>query len=45
MNFSYKNIDNAYSLIQDQIIKTPLITNDFINKKLKSKVFFKLENL
>ena len=45
MSFSYKNIDNAYNLIQDQIIKTPLITNDFINKKLNSKIFFKLENL
>ena len=45
MNFSYKNIDTAYSQIKNQIIQTPLISNDFINKKLNSKVFFKLENL
>ena len=45
MNFSYKNIDNAYSKIKNQIIKTPLISNDYINKKLDSKIFFKLENL
>ena len=45
MNFSYKNIDTAHSQIQDQIIKTPLISNDYINQKLNSKVFFKLENL
>ena len=45
MNFSYKNIDNAYSKIKNQIIKTPLISNDYINKKLDSKIFFILENL
>ena len=45
MNFSYKNIDTAYSQIKDQIIQTPLISNNYINKKLNSKVFFKLENL
>ena len=45
MNFSFKNIDDAYSKIKNQIIKTPLLTNDYINKKLDSKIFFKLENL
>ena len=45
MNFSYKNIDAAYIQIKNQIIQTPLISNDYINKKLNSKVFFKLENL
>jgi len=45
MNFSYKNIDIAHSQIKNQIIQTPLISNDYINKKLNSKVFFKLENL
>ncbi|MDC0232513.1 threonine/serine dehydratase [Pelagibacteraceae bacterium] len=45
MNFSYKNIDTAHSQIKNQIIQTPLISNDYINKKLNSKVFFKLENL
>ena len=45
MNFSYKNIDTAHSEIKDQIIQTPLISNDYINKKLNAKIFFKLENL
>ena len=45
MNFSCKNIDAAHSQIKNQIIQTPLISNDYINKKLNSKVFFKLENL
>ena len=45
MSFSYKDIDRAYSIIQDQVIKTPLLTNESINKKLNTKIFFKLENL
>ena len=45
MNFSYKNIDIAHSQIKNQVIQTPLISNDYINKKLNSKVFFKLESL
>ena len=45
MNFTFKNIDAAYSQIKNQIIQTPLISNDNINKKLSSKIFFKLENL
>ena len=45
MVFSYKNIDIAHNQIKDQIIKTPLISSDFLNKKLNSTVFFKLENL
>ena len=45
MNFSYKNIDTAHSEIKDQIIQTPLISNDYINKTLNANIFFKLENL
>ena len=45
MNFSYQNIDTAHSQINNQIIQTSLISNDYINKKLNSKIFFKLENL
>ena len=45
MNFSYKHIDIAHNQIKNQIIQTPLISNDYINKKLNSKVYFKLENL
>ena len=45
MHFSYKNIDVAYSAIKNQIIQTPLISRDYINTQLNSKIFFKLENL
>ena len=45
MDFSYKNIDNAHNHIESLVTKTPLISNDYINKKLNSKIFFKLENL
>ena len=44
-NFSYLNIEDAYQRIQQKIIKTPFITNDYINQKLEAKVYFKLENL
>ncbi len=45
MDFSFKNIDQAYKLINNLVIKTPLVTNDFINNLLEAKVYFKLENL
>ena len=45
MNFSYKNIDSAYAKIKNHIIRTPLISSDYINTQLNSKIFFKLENL
>ena len=40
-----KEIEKAYSRIRSLIIKTPLITNETINKKTNSKIYFKLENL
>ena len=43
--FNYLNIEEAYENIKHKLIKTPLITNDYINKILNSKVYFKLENL
>ncbi len=43
--FNYLNIQEAYENIKHKLIKTPLITNDYINKILNSKVYFKLENL
>ncbi len=45
MDFSYKNIDTAHNHIENLVTRTPLISNDYINKKLNSKIFFKLENL
>ena len=44
-DFNYNLIDKAYNVIKEHVIKTPLVTNDNINKLLGSKVFFKLENL
>ena len=44
-DFSYLNVDNAYKLINQKVIKTPLITNDYINNLLEAEIYFKLENL
>ena len=38
-------IDKAYERIQSLIVKTPLISNEIINKKVNANVYFKLENL
>ena len=45
MNISFIDIENAYEKIKNSVIKTPLITNDYINNLLNSEVYFKLENL
>ena len=45
MIISVKSIENAYSKIKNSIIKTPLVSNDFINNFLDAEVYFKLENL
>ncbi len=44
-NFNYKNIEKAHKKIEGKVIKTPLISNDFINNLLNAKIYFKLENL
>ncbi|MDC3184091.1 threonine/serine dehydratase [Pelagibacteraceae bacterium] len=44
-DFSYLNVDNAYKLINQKVIKTPLVTNDYINNLLEAEIYFKLENL
>ena len=43
--FNHINIENAYEGIKSQVLKTPLITNEYINNLTKAKVYFKLENL
>ncbi|PPR54365.1 MAG: L-threonine dehydratase catabolic TdcB [Alphaproteobacteria bacterium MarineAlpha5_Bin6] len=40
-----KDIEKAYRRIKAIISKTPLITNDTINKNTNSEIYFKLENL
>ena len=45
MDFSFKDIINAYKSINNLIVNTPLVTNDYINKLLNAEVYFKLENL
>lgn len=44
-DFDYKKINEAYKLISTQILKTPLVTSDYINHLLNAKIYFKLENL
>ena len=44
-DFDFSNIEKAYKIIKDDVIRTPLITNEYINNQVKGKVFFKLENL
>ena len=41
----FKAIDEAYKRIKDQVLRTPLITSEYINKLLNAQVYFKLENL
>ena len=44
-SFNKNKIDKAYERIKKLVLKTPLISNDQINKKFNAKIFFKLENL
>lgn len=41
--FSFQDIDDAYTHIKDKIVKTPLITNNFFNNLLESNIYFKCE--
>ena len=43
--FNHTNIDQAYELINTFIIKTPLVSNDYINQITGGNILFKLENL
>ena len=44
-NFDYRRIDNACKQINSYVLKTPLITSEYINNLTNAKVYFKLENL
>lgn len=44
-DFDYTRIDQAYERISSQVLRTPLITSEYINNLLEAKVYFKLENL
>ena len=43
--FNHTNIDQAYDLINTNIIKTPFVSNDYINQITGGNILFKLENL
>ena len=43
--FNHSNIDQAYDLINTNIIKTPFVSNDYINQITGGNILFKLENL
>ena len=45
MELGYKNVEIAYSKIKNNILNTPLISNDYINDLLNAEIYFKLENL
>ncbi len=45
MSLTFKQIENAYDKIKNSILKTPLVSNDYINNLLEAEVYFKLENL
>jgi threonine dehydratase len=44
-DFDHNVIDEAYKRINEQVLKTPLVTNEYINNLLDAQVYFKLENL
>jgi len=45
MSVTFRDIEKAYNKIKNLIIKTPLVSNDYINDLLNTEVYFKLENL
>jgi threonine dehydratase len=44
-DFDFNAIDEAYKRIYDKILRTPLVTSEYINNLLDTQVYFKLENL
>ena len=44
-DFKYTRIDEAYKRISSQVLRTPLVSSEYINNLLEAKVYFKLENL
>ena len=44
-DFDIIDIDEAYTRINDQVLRTPLVTSEYINNLLSAQVYFKLENL
>ena len=42
-DFNYLNIVEAYKNIKSKVLKTPLISNDFINNLVGGNIYFKLE--
>ena len=40
--FDYNNIIKAYNKINSDIVKTPLVTNEYINNLTGGNVYFKL---
>ena len=43
--FDFTKIDEAFNRISDYVLRTPLVTSEYINNLLEAKVYFKLENL
>ena len=44
-DFDFNAINEAYKRINSQVLRTPLVTSEYINNLLNAQVYFKLENL
>ncbi len=44
MNLSFDDIAQAQKRIENYVVKTPILTNQILNQKLGSEIFFKCEN-
>ncbi len=45
MSITFNEIENAYEKISKLIVKTPFVSNDYINNFFDTEIYFKLENL
>ena len=45
MTLSHLNIIESYNRIKDHIVKTPVLTNQFLDQELGTEIYFKCENL
>jgi threonine dehydratase len=44
MSLSFNDIKKAHNRIKNHVVKTPLLTNQIINKKFGADIYFKCEN-
>ena len=44
MNLSFSDAQKAHSRIQNYIVKTPILTNQFLDQKFGAEIYFKCDN-